>query len=152
MSGELINTQNAIDKKDIFNRGTGNFSSKSINELFDVDGDGNVSGVEKELMGSMGVLNSLDSISPAVAHAFKTENFRIQTGSYLTESQRVTRDKLLLSINKTLMLERLKDIDIKKRINEEEPAVDNSELDTNDLQEDIKHRQYLNRAEIDNNV
>jgi hypothetical protein len=149
--GELINTKRFIDDKNIFQRGLGNFSSKSINDLFDVDNSGDVSGVERELMSSSGVLNALDSISPAVAHAFNNENFRIQTGCYLTEQQKITRDKLVLAINKTLMLERLKDLP-EKRIEIDTPAIDNGGLDTSDLQGDIKHRQYLNQSEIDNGV
>jgi hypothetical protein len=48
--GELINSRTAIDNRNIFKQGVGGFSSKSINELFDVDNDGIVSGVEKDLM------------------------------------------------------------------------------------------------------
>ena len=151
MSGELINTQRFVDGKNIFKRGTGGFSSKSINEIFDVDSSGDVSGVERDLMSSVGAINALDSISPAVAFAFRNENFRIQQGCYLTENQKVSRDKLVLAINKSLMLDRLKAIP-EKRIDEDQPNTENGDLDTGNLQEDIKHRQYLDRSEINNGV
>lgn len=151
MSGDLINTGVLIDKRDIFEKGYGNFSSKSINELFDVNGDGVVSGEERSTMQSVGVLNTLSSISPVVARAFSDENFRLQTGAYLTDSQKIVRDKLLLAINKAILIESIKDIP-EKRIEPEELNIEEQELDTTDLMEDLKHRQYLNQAELDNGV
>ena len=149
--GELINTKSLIDSRHIFERGVGGFSSKSINELFDVNNDGYADGIEKDLMSSAGALNTLSSISPVVAHAFNQENFRLQTGAYLTENQKRIRDKLLLAINKSLLMEQLKDIP-EKQIEEEVAMIDNNQLDTADLMEDIKHRQYLNQNEIDNGI
>lgn len=149
--GELINTRSLIDNRDIFERGYGGFSSKSINQLFDVNNDGYADGVEKDLMSSAGALNTLSSISDATAHAFSQENFRLQTGAYLTENQKIIRNKLLLAINKSLLLEQLKDIP-EKRIEEEVANIDNGELDTNNLFEDIKHRQYLAGSELTNGV
>lgn len=151
MSGDLINTEILIDKRDIFEKGYGNFSSKSINELFDVNGNGTVSPEEMSTMQSAGVLNTLNSISPVVARAFTDENFRLQTGAYLTDSQKIARDKILLAINKAILIDSMKDIP-EKRIKPEELNIEEQELDTNDLMEDLKHRQYLNQAEIDNNV
>ena len=151
MSGDLINTEVAIDKRDIFERGAGAFTSKSIDDLFDVDGDGEVSGMEKQTMESAGVINTLESISPVVARAFTDENFRLQTGAYLTQKQRTQRDKLLLAINKAILVDAMKNIP-EKRIEPEELNIEEQELDTNDLREDIEHRQYLNQAEIDNQV
>ena len=148
--GELINTRSAIDSRDIFEKGIGGFSSKSINELFDVNGDGDASGIEKDLMSSAGALNTLNSISPIVAHAFNQENFRLQTGAYLTNSQKVMRDKLVLAVNKAILMEKLREMPEKEI--EEELNIDNGELDTNDLLQDIKYRQYLSGAEINNGV
>lgn len=158
--GELINNRSKIDDRDIFEKGYRNFSSKSINELFDVDNNGYVDAYEKDLMVSECVLDTLDSISPLVAHAFTQENFRLQTGAYLTERQRLSRDKLILSINKAILEEELNDIkdDIPQEINEErikelvnEP-ISVEHLDTENLSEDIKYRQYLSQAEINNPV
>jgi hypothetical protein len=148
--GELMNTRSAIDSRDIFEKGIGGFSSKSINELFDANEDGVTSGVERDLMSSADALNTLSSISPVVAHAFTQENFRLQTGAYLTNSQKVMRNKLLLSINKAILMEKLKEIPEKEI--KEELNIDNGSLDTNDLMKDIAHRQYLNQNELDNGV
>ena len=147
--GELINSRTAIDNRDIFEKGIGGFSSKSINELFDVNEDGVTSGIEKDLMSSASALNALNSISPIVAHAFSQENFRIATGSYLTNSQKVMRDKLVLAVNKALMVEKLNEIPERK---DEQPNVNNGDLDTKDLLQDIERRQFLTGAEITNGV
>lgn len=147
--GELINSRTAIDNRDIFEKGIGGFSSKSINELLDVNEDGVTSGIEKDLMSSASALNALNSISPIVAHAFSQENFRIATGSYLTSSQKVMRDKLVLAVNKALMVEKLNEIPERK---DEQPNVNNGDLDTKDLLQDIERRQFLTGAEITNGV
>lgn len=149
MSGDLINTEIAIDNRDIFERGYGNFSSKSINELFDVNNDGVVSGEEKSTMESLGLLPTLNSISPLVARAFSDENFRLQTGAYLTQNQQNTRQKLLLAINKAILVEAMRDIP------EKEITVENMEeemLDVNDLMKDIEKRQVLSQGELNNKV
>ena len=39
-----------------------------------------------------------------------------------------------------------------KRIEPEELNIEEQDLDTNDLKEDIEHRQYLQGAELDNSV
>ena len=147
--GELINSRTAIDNRDIFEKGIGGFSSKSINELLDVNEDGVTSGIEKDLMSSASALNALNSISPIVAHAFSQENFRIATGSYLTNSQKAMRDKLVLAVNKALMVEKLNEIPERK---DEQPNVNNGDLDTKDLLQDIERRQFLTGAEITNGV
>jgi hypothetical protein len=151
MSGELINTSKEIESNDIFNRGIGGFSSKSINDLLDVDGDGVVSRLEQDRMESAGVLNTLQSIPDVVARAFSDENFRIQTGAYLTHKQRVDRERLVLAINKAILVEEMKKLP-KKRIEAEQFHIEEEELDIADLKEDIAHRQYLEQGEIDNDV
>ena len=151
MSGELINTSREIESNDIFNRGIGGFSSKSINDLLDVDGDGVVSNLEKDRMESAGVLNTLQSIPDVVAKAFSDENFRIQTGAYLTQKQRMERERLVLAINKAIMIEEMNKLP-EKRVEPEQFTIEEEQLDTTDLREDIAHRQYLEQAELDNDV
>jgi hypothetical protein len=151
MSGELINNINYVESKDIFENGAGDFSSKSINELFDVNSDGVVDSIEQDRMVSAGVLNTLESINPVVARAFTDETFRLSTGAFLTEKQRNERERINLIIQKALLKEQLKDIE-EERIDPEEPNIDTGELDVNNLQEDIEKRQYLNQAEISNSV
>lgn len=151
MSGELINTSREVQSKDIFDRGFGAFSSKSINELLDVDDDGMVSNLEKDRMESSGVLNTLESIPDVVARAFNDENFRIQTGAYLTQKQRIQREKLVLAINKAIMIEEMNKLP-ERRFKPQELNIEEQELDTNDLREDLKNRQYLEQAELDNDV
>lgn len=151
MSGELINTSREIQKNDIFSRGIGSFSSKSINDIFDVNGDGVATPLEQDRMQSAGVLNTLQSIPDVVARAFNDENFRIQTGAYLTQKQKMERERLVLAINKAIMVEEMNKLP-EKRIEPEELNIEEEELDTGDLREDIAHRQYLQQGEIDNDV
>jgi hypothetical protein len=152
MSGELIDNQNYVKKKDIFNQGIGNFSSKSINELFDVNEDGYVDGVEKDRMISNGVLNTIESINPVVARAFNDENFRLSTGTFLTKKQQLKRERVILAIQKGLLMEEMNCIQ-EERINQDDlNIVEEEGLDVNDLREDLQKRQYLNQAELDNGV
>lgn len=151
MSGELISTSALLDSRDIFEKGTGGFSSKSINDLFDVNNDGVTDCVEKDRMQSAGVLNTLNSIPDVVAKAFSDENFRLQTGAYLTQKQRIQREKFLIAINKAILIDKMSHIP-EKRIEPEELNIEEQELDTYDLKQDIEHRQYLEGAELDNSV
>jgi hypothetical protein len=59
------------------------------------------------------------------------------------------REKLVLAVNKALMVEKLKKMPERK---EEQLNVDNGELDTKDLLQDIERRQFLSGAEINNGV
>jgi hypothetical protein len=154
MSGELINTERYIEKKDIFEKGYSDFSSQSINELFDSNGDGEVNGVEKDRMQSAGVLNTLESINPLVARAFNDENFRIDNGFFLTSKQQMRQDKVRLLIDKIKLLNKLEEIknSPERRFQEDTPNIENTELDTNNLQEDLINRQYLEQSEINNQV
>ena len=151
MSGELINTSREIQSNDIFSKGIGGFSSKSINDLLDVDGDGVVSNLEKDRMESAGLLNTLQSIPDVVAKAFSDENFRIQTGAYLTQKQRMERERLVLAINKAIMIEEMNKLP-EKRIEPEQFNIEEEELGTSDLKEDIAHRRFLEQSELDNDV
>ena len=151
MSGELINTSKEIQSNDIFSKGFGGFSSKSINDLFDVNGDNMVSRLEEDRFESAGVLNTLESIPDVVAKAFSDENFRIQTGAYLTQKQQMERERLILAINKAILVEEMNKLP-ERRVEPQELNIEEQELDTRDLREDIAHRQYLEQGELDNDV
>jgi hypothetical protein len=60
------------------------------------------------------------------------------------------REKLVLAVNKALMVEKLNKMPERKE--EEQLNVDNGELDTKDLLQDIERRQFLSGAEITNGV
>jgi len=157
MSGELIDNQSYIEKKDIFTNGYGNFSSGSIKELFDVNNDGHIEGVEKDRMLSAGLLNTLESINPLVARAYNDPNFRINNGFFLTDEQQLRKNKIKLLIDKILLMSQLEDIKNKRknRFNEEKLNIEKNEeldLEIRDLQEDLKERQYLEQSEINNQV
>ena len=153
MSGEFINTHSIINKSDIWENGYSNFSSKSIQELFDVNDDGEFDGVERDRAEASCLFNTLDSIDPVVARAFNDENFRLQTGAYLTTQQRTNKAKLLNLIEKYLLVEDAgkiqkynKQFDIEPQLS---PII---EEDNKDLKSDLTNRQYLNQAEINNDV
>ena len=157
MSGELIDNKRYIEKENIFNNGYGDFSSGSIKELFDVNNDNYIDGVEKDRMLSAGLLNTLDSINPLVARAYNDPNFMINNGFFLTDEQQLRKNKINLLIKKILLMSQLEDIKNKRkdRFNEEKLNIEkNEELDLKirDLQEDLKERQYLEQSEINNQV
>lgn len=155
MSGELINSSRFIKQRNMFSRGLGSFSSGSINDLFDADGDGSVSGVEKDRMESAGVVNTLESINPAIARAFSDDTFAIQTGSFLTNEQKQKRRKLELLVQRAVLNQRAKDEEPPKRTDLEpidELDILDEELDTADLAGDLEKRQYLTQGELDNGV
>ena len=155
MSGELINTSLFYKKKNIFNKGVGGFSSQSINDLFDVNNDGETSGVEKDLMESEVSYNILNSIHPAIARAFNDTTFNIQQGNFLTSSQRYKKRAYELIIEKAILQNHLKDKESERKDfpDLDEPNIlNNEEVDNNNLEEDLKKRQYLQQSEIDNKV
>lgn len=157
MSGELIDNKSYIEKKDIFNNGYGDFSSGSINQLFDVNNDGYVDAVEKDRMLSAGMLNTLESIHPLVARAYNDPNFLINNGFFLTDEQQLRKNKIKLLINKILLMSELEDIKNKRkdRFNEENLNIEKNEEEMDliqNLQEDLKERQYLEQTEINNQV
>jgi hypothetical protein len=153
MSGEFINTHSVINKSDIWDNGYSNFSSKSIQELFDVNDDGEFDGVERDRAEASCLFNTLDSIDPVVARAFNDENFRLQTGAYLTTQQRTNKAKILNLIEKYLLVEDVEKIQTyKKQFNLEPQLSPVMEEDNKDLKSDLSNRQYLNQAEINNDV
>ena len=109
MSGELISTSRFIKQRNIYANGLAGFSSGSINDLFDVNGDGETSGVEKDRMESAGVINTIESIHPAVARAFQDDTFALQTGQFLTQQQQRDRRKLELLVNRAVLKQRMID-------------------------------------------
>ena len=153
MSGEFINTHSVINKSDIWDNGYSNFSSKSIQELFDVNDDGEFDGVERDRAEASCLFNTLDSIDPVVARAFNDENFRLQTGAYLTTQQRTNKAKILNLIEKYLLVDDIEKIQTyKKQFNLEPQLSPVMEEDNKDLKSDLSNRQYLNQAEINNDV
>ena len=151
MSGELINTERAIHSSDLFSLGIGGFSSKSINDLFDVNDDGEVSGMERDRMQSASVLNTLESINPVVARAYNDSEFQIDRGMFLTKKQRASRDKTY-----KIVLEQIAEFEKSKvperRYDVQPLNIEEKELDTKTLSDDLVERQYLEQAELDNPV
>jgi hypothetical protein len=146
MSGEFISTHVYLQDKDIFNKGAGNFSSKSINELLDVNDDGVIDGVERDRMESVGLINTLDSISPLVARSYSDHLFKLNTGGYLTESQRASRDAMSKLVSDFLNAD--DDIPIERR-HDIMPFEIMQTLD-GDLNADLKNRRYLEDSELNN--
>ena len=147
MSGEYISTSVYLQDKDIFSRGAGHFSSKSLNELLDVNDDGVVDGVERDRMESVGLINTLDSISPVVARAYNDHLFKLNTGAYLTATQRTSRDQMAALLSNFLNND--DDVPIKRR-HETIPFESIKTLD-GDLNADLKNRRYLEDSELNNN-
>ena len=148
--GELINSRTAIDNRNIFKQGVKSFSTAETIPSLSTSNNSLIDLLLNPPMSSASALNTLNSISPIVAHAFSQENFRIATGSYLTNSQKIMREKLVLAVNKALMVEKLNEMPERKE--EEQLNVDNGELDTKYLLQDIERRQFLSGAEINNGV
>ena len=149
MSGEYISTSVYLQDKDIFSRGAGHFSSKSINELLDVNDDGVVDGVERSTMESVGLINTLDSISPVVARAYNDHLFKLNSGAYLTATQRASRDQMAALLSDFLNNDVIDgDVPIKRR-HETIPFESIKTLD-GDLNADLKNRRYLEDSELNN--
>lgn len=155
MSGELLNTSNFIKQRNITS-GLGGFSSGSINELFDLDGDGKASPLELDRAENAGLINEMESIHPAVARAFSDDTFALQTGQFLTREQQIKRRKLQLLIEREVLKQKQKEEEEVKRPDlepiDELNILNDQEIDYNDLQGDIQKRQYLTQAELDNDV
>ena len=147
MSGEYISTSVYLQDKDIFSRGAGHFSSKSLNELLDVNDDGVVDGVERDRMESVGLINTLDSISPVVARAYNDHLFKLNTGAYLTDTQRASRDQMAALLSNFLNND--DDVPIKRR--HEKIAFESIKTLDGDLNADLKNRRYLEDSELNNN-
>jgi hypothetical protein len=151
---EYINTYSfdEIDK--------GAFTENQISDLFDVNGDGILSEVEKDRAMHIGIQNELNSIHPLVARAYQDEAFLINQGVFLTAEQQMQKNKFRRDM-KQIIEQLVEDIN-----NQEEDEVveykrddwdemnynvRDNELDTDDLFEDLKRRRYLEDAEINNN-
>ena len=152
MAGELISSHTFhASNDDMWEQGYGNFSSKSMNELFDVDGDGGVSGIEKDRMESAGLYNTLDSIHPLVARSFNDTSFRINTGRYLTELNNTADNK---AINVIMQFLDEYNEDTKPPVNEEIKENDQQPLEVSykNLSEDLVERRRLDQSELTNDV
>ena len=156
MSGELINSSRFIKQRNIFNKGLAGFSSGSINDIFDANGDGETSGIERDRMESAGVINTIESIHPAIARAFQDDTFALQTGQFLTQEQQRDRRKLELLVQRAVLNQRMIDEQAPERPDlqpiDELNILNDDELDTGDLAGDIIKRQYLTQGELDNQV
>ena len=155
MSGELINVEKHVKKVDMFNKGFGNFSSQSINELFDANGDGETTGIEKELMMSGVVLNTINSIHPAVAATFQNQFFNLNNGGYLTKNMRDKDNKMMEGIARAMKAmdeKEQKEFEENDRMPTEDYNIDNVDDINGNLYDDLKLRRYLTNAEINNDV
>lgn len=145
---DYINNHLYLNDNENWSKATKNFSDNSINSLFDVDHDGTVSKVEMDRAESIGLLNTLNSINPLLARSYNDINLSIITGSYLTTNQ-INNSKLFYNaLQKAIILDE-QDTIIKHNINPEEPNEYKPQYELN-LSDDIKQRQYLTQAEINN--
>lgn len=152
MSGEFLNNEQYINKFPIgeyseWTRGT-------LEDLLDVNGDGQVTNLEIDRAQSLGLINTLQSINPLVARAFNEENFLIQTGMYLTKEQRKNQEIFNQAIEQALLDNEEDKYKENIRFMHDNLNIDlqHQPIDGTDLQEDLKRRQYLDQAEIDNGV
>jgi len=128
------------------------FSKDSINSLFDVDGDGVFSAVEKDRAESVALINELSSIHPLVARSYNDINFQIQTGSFLTKQQYTNIEKFKAALSSVAeMLSNPQSENIK---HEQEPEDANEYLGDPavDLKTYLLDRQALYENSIDNDV
>lgn len=127
------------------------FSKDSINSLFDVDGDGVFSAVEKDRAESVALINELSSINPVIARAYNDVNFQIQQGSYLTNKQKNNGERFYKAIMEIVEMNDNENLNIAHNIN---PQQSNEYMGYQnvDLQTYLKDRQALDQTEIDNIV
>jgi len=150
--GEYINNHTYIKDNDNWYNATKQFTKDSLNSLFDVDEDGEFTAVEKDRMESLGVLNTLQSIHPAVAKVYNDVNFQIKQGSYLTKKQINNGYRFMTELQKILLEEEKSDY-VEHQIPEPERLnIEKSDLDTDDLKQDIKDRQFLTEQQINNQI
>ena len=136
---------------DNWSTATKNFSENSINSLFDVDDDGVFSAVERDRAENIALLNELSSINPIIARAYNDINFNITQGTYLTQKQYEAGQKFFNAIQKVLQKEDQKQI-IEHDINPEPPNIYQGDLDTSNLIDVLKNRQFLTEQELTNDV
>lgn len=146
---EFINTEIYNDQS--FAEASRHWSNSSINSLFDVNGDGQTSRLEWDRAQSVGFLNELSSINPLVAKSFTDESFALTTGAYLTKSQYTANLKFDELIEKWVKFDEEQKY-LETRIPHQVLNIEKSELDTNNLEEDLIGRRYLEQTEIDNDA
>ena len=127
------------------------FSDDSINSLFDVDGDGIFSAVEKDRAENVALLNEIESINPVIARAYNDVNFQIQTGMYLTKQQKNNGERFYKAIMEAVSINSNENQNIQHKINPEEENQYMTTVNV-DLKTFLKDRQALQENEIDNNV
>lgn len=130
---------------------TKNFSEDSINSLFDVDNSGEFTAVERDRAENISLLNELSSINPIIARAYNDVNFNIQQGNYLTQQQYQAGQKFFNAIQKVLQKEDEEKL-IEHKINPEPSNIYQGDLDTTDLMDVLKNRQFLTEQELTNDV
>lgn len=150
--GEYINNHTYIKDNDNWYNATKQFSNDSLNSLFDVDEDGEFTAVEKDRMESLGVLNTLQSIHPAVAKVYNDVNFQIKQGSYLTKKQINNGYRFMTELQKILLEEEKSDYVEHQIPQPERLNIEKSDLDTDDLKQDIEDRQFLTEQQINNQI
>jgi hypothetical protein len=140
-----------FDKNDRFYKAANKagFSDDSINSLFDVDGDGIFSAVEKDRAENVSLLNEIESINPVIARSYNDVNFQIQTGMYLTKQQKNNGERFYKAIMEAVAMN--SDHNIPHKINPEEENEYISNVNV-DLKTFLKDRQALEQNEIDNIV
>lgn len=136
---------------DNWKKATENFSQDSINSLFDLNNDGEFTGVEKDRAENVGLLNALDSIHPVVAKAYNDVNFNINRGNYLTEQQYEAGQKFFRVLNEVLNKEYENEL-VEHRINPQNMNMYIGDLDEQNLMDYLKNRQYLSQQEINNDT
>jgi hypothetical protein len=127
------------------------FSKDSINSLFDVDGDGVFSAVEKDRAESVALINEMSSINPVIARAYNDVNFQIQNGAYLTNKQKNNGMRFYKAIMEAVKMNENENFNIDHNIKIEEPN-EYVGQQPDDLQTYLKDRQALEENQIDNAV
>jgi len=159
MSGDMINTSNAIKEQDIFTDGFGGFTGDALTSMFDINQDGVVDGEELSHLESSNLLYALNDISPVEAKAYNDSEFKLRDGRAIagivpddyTDQDRADFIKIL---NEGLV--GLEDIEADgSKVVVIEPRHTYGEYDkvtnhkiSENLEEDMKERTYLEKTEF----
>jgi len=147
---EFISTSNYIKHR---------FEQQNLDKMktvLDLDGDGFIGQLELDQANSYCLMNTLQSINPVSFQHL--DKFRLNSGMFLTESQKRDREKIVLLIDKLTeeqaeedaAQERSSGAIVKRRHNVPDS---NNGIPTDDgsLMDDLKHRRVLEDSEITNN-
>jgi hypothetical protein len=69
----------------LFATGLGHFSASQLTDLFDINGDGYVDGVERSTLESLNLIQNLEGISPLAAKKFNNDKFLNSSGYHLVD-------------------------------------------------------------------